>query len=239
MTQPWPTGWRHVFESSHAVQKPYVFNETSNEYRCSGDRSAQRFEVQANDVGKADQNRKDGIPRERSEMCQEKPWQVEGEECWYAWSMLIPPDFPEAPPSRGRRVWPQVVLTQFQQDKGNLDDWHPSFMFAKVNTGPFLVRRFQTVEKENALSWALIEDREFKGVWHDFLVHARWSTSSGFFHVWVDGLQKMTFDGPTRLKGAGPVYHKYGVYRVADDHNPPAVAYFSGLRRGSTRKDVE
>lgn len=235
----WPSGWKHVFELTHAVDKPHVFSENSAERRFSGDRPAQRFELNADDIGAEDKNRPDGIPRERAEMRQEPPLQGEGDEHWYAWSMRVPPDFPEAPPSNGRRTWPQITLAQFQQEKGSLDDWHPSFMFAKMNQGPFLVRRFQTLHERAAWSWPLLDDAEFRNTWHDILVHARWSVSNGFFRVWVNGKQRVGYDGPTRVEGAGSVYHKYGIYRVADSTNPRAVAYFSQLRMGAKREEVE
>jgi hypothetical protein len=235
----WPSGWEHIFESTHAVDKPYIFSEESAERRFAGDRPAQRFELQAGDVGAKDRDRRDGIPRERAERRQQPPLQSEGDERWYAWSMRVPADFPEAPAANGRRTWPQITLAQFQQEKGSLDDWHPSFMFAKMNGGPLLVRRFQTWHKAAAWSWPLLDDGEFRDEWHDILVHARWSVDDGFFRVWVNGKQRVGYDGPTRIEGAGAVYHKYGIYRVADSANLPAVAYFSQLRMGETREEVE
>lgn len=235
----WPSGWNHIFESTHAVDAAYVFTAESDEQLNGSNRVAQRFELRANDIGAGDQNRRDSIPRERAEMRQEPPLQGEGDERWYAWSMRVPRDFPEATPPNGRRTWPQITLAQFQQERGSLDDWHPSFMFAKMNSGPFLVRRFQTLHGTDAWSWPLLNDDEFRDAWHDILVHARWSVTEGFFRVWVNGKQRVGYDGPTRIDGAGLVYHKYGIYRVADCANPPAVAYFSDLRMGSTRKAVE
>jgi len=53
-----------------------------------------------------------------------------------------------------------------------------------------------------------------KGVWVDFVVHARWSyTSSGVLQVWMNGKQVINRTGPNTYNDQNPQNWKWGAYK--------------------------
>lgn len=232
----WPEGWTHNYETDRSAKKSWSFG---TEPDTPADSHSHRFELRAGDTNPTDSARE--LQYERSECAQEEPRQGRGETFWYAWSFQVPADFPDSRPVAGSSQ--QVHLAQFHQfpNPGVTDSpWHPPWMFGKRIKGPLCLRLFPTVEKENALWWSLIEDADFRGPWHQVLVHAHWSgDEKGFLKTWVDGVQKMAYFGPTCFDHDGPVYFKYGLYRPLSKHNGTAIALFSQLRRGHSREEVE
>lgn len=103
------------------------------------------------------------------------------------------------------------------------------------------MRRFPDRGRNGSDRWELIPDADFRGRWHDLVVHIKWTESEdGFVRVWVNGKEKLNSQTlAARTPGAGKIYHKYGIYRIADTHYHPAVAHFSQLRRRITRAEVE
>jgi hypothetical protein len=237
--QPWPYGWKHRYEHTHSANAEYSFTCCTEQMHPRSTCASHRFEVHANDIGEEDLEvrRSDGVARERSEMAQFDMLQREGDEFWYGWSFYVPPSFPESV-FRPGKAWPQVNLAQFMQQKGDLSGYLPSFMFAKDGHA-FILRRFPHLGKQSD-RWELIGNAEFRDTWHDIVVHVHWTEKKdGLVEVWADGKEKLSKILATRSHGAGPIYHKYGIYRIADHNQPPAVAYFSQLRRGKTRADVD
>lgn len=234
----WPQGWQHKYEDSHSAGKPWGF-KTVKDFRPGVQGSTQRFELRAGDVSEPD--KRGDLWFERSEMAQVEPLQSRGEEWWYGWSFMVPSEFPDA--REVQKTAGQIHLSQFHQKpdpSAEVPKWNPPWMFGKRAGGPFCVRRFPNSDREKALWWTLIEDKDFRGNWHDVIVHARWSgIGDGFLEVWVDGVQKMGYFGPTCADHDGPIYFKYGLYRPSDAANSPAIAHFSGLRRGHSRSEVE
>jgi hypothetical protein len=50
--------------------------------------------------------------------------------------------------------------------------------------------------------------------WYNFVYHVKWSSGAdGFFDAWVNGVQKMSYRGPTLYSGQG-VYLKLGNYHT-------------------------
>lgn len=175
-------------------------------------------------------------------MAQHGDLQDEGDIYWYAWSFYVPADFPDSV-SRGRNAWPYVTLTQFMQQRGASGKFKPAFVFAKTRKG-FILRHFPKDFHEGYdKSWSLISHSDFAGKWHNLVVHIKWTKdTSGLLQVWVDGESAPVVDETclqTMNVGSGPVYHKYGVYRIDDPSLSPAVVFFSQLRRGRTRPEVE
>ena len=58
-----------------------------------------------------------------------------------------------------------------------------------------------------------------KNVWYDFVYHVKWSSGSdGYFYAWVNGAQKLAYTGPTLYTGQG-CYLK-----LANYHTPTGLA---------------
>lgn len=238
---PWPHGWRHHYEHTHSANREYSFELATDEIHPHSCCASHRFEVRAGDIGAADtedaRRENDGIARERSEMAQYVSDQQEREIKWYGWSFFVPLNFPESA-RRDGKAWPYITLTQFMQRPGSTGRYLPALVFAKWVNGEFQLRQFPHLRKASR-RWTLIPDADFRGRWHDIVLKVLWTDKSdGAIDVWVDGAHQVRENLPTRTAGAGGIYHKYGVYRIADPGNQPAVAYFSKLRMGTTREEV-
>ena len=93
----------------------------------------------------------------------------------------------------------------------------------------------------------LIFKTEFKGKWHDILVHAKWSRSAdGFFRVYVNHSQRFNYSGQTIASGRAGDF-KFGIYRshISDYRNhagaaaPKQVVYYDEIHQGATLKAVD
>lgn len=238
---PWPHGWQHHYQHTHSANREYSFTLATDFIHPLSCCASHRFEVQSGGIGFADTeaNREDGVARERSEMAQFGADQAEGDNDWYAWSFYVPLDFPESV-TRGTKAWPYITMTQFMQRPGAEEQHLPALVFGKWYRGDFQLRLFPHLGKNGSRCWPLISSAEFRGRWHDLLLHVNWRENcDGLVHVWVNGESKVTETLATRTKGAGGIYHKYGLYRIADQDHGSAVAYFSQLRHGKNRADVD
>lgn len=246
MTRPsWPYGWTHDFEKDLVVEKDYIFRKDETRRPPNEVNPSDRFELHAGDVSKQDQEcaRKDGVARARAERAQppEQALQDEGSEHWYAWSFFVESGFPESASGKGK-AWEQVTLTQFMQRPDVLDEYLPAFMFAKRRDSDFVLRYFPHLGRDGSQAWPIISHHQFVGVWHKLVVHIKWTyKADGFVKVWLNDnsspvVNKML---ATRTKGSGGVYHKYGIYRIDDAGSASTVVYFSRLRHGKTRAEVD
>ena len=222
------TGMTLVYESGEFA-KSWSFREVTdtNEAVRKGWK-AQRFEVRPGDCFGYDCTR--SITFERNEFSQVADENVEGDEYWYAWSFYVPANIPQAD-------W--VFMGQFQQRSSYESIW----MFMKRAGQPFCAK-FDWVRTKmwdcvnyNG-TYALINDSEFAGRWHDVLVHAKWTTQSdGFTEIYIDGELRVDYKGYTRTSGNSDVYFKYGIYRHASPQT--SVVYYDEIRRGKTRAEVD
>jgi hypothetical protein len=244
-TFSWPHGWTaQRYEFDHSVNKPHNFTLSEEQRPFGEDAASHRFEVQSGDVSDMDtaEARKDGVARARSEIAQVEGLQGEGDEYWYAWSFYVPDGFPDsvAPP---KEAWPYVTLTQFMQSPREFEErWDPAFVFAKHREDGFILQRFPARGRKGSTRWKLISNQDFAGRWHELVVHIKWTCKDdGFIRVWVDGASQPTVDQTlaTREAVAGVIYHKYGIYRIDAAGDGPGIVFFSRLRRGRTRSDVE
>jgi hypothetical protein len=63
-----------------------------------------------------------------------------------------------------------------------------------------------------------------KGVWHDFLIHVRWSPGDdGWLRVWIDGDEVVDYQGPIGYRDLLGPYFKFGLYR---DPTPESVVIY-------------
>jgi hypothetical protein len=75
-----------------------------------------------------------------------------------------------------------------------------------------------------------------KNVWYDFVYHVKWSwNGDGYFYAWVNGVQKLAYNGPT-------LYVNQGCYlKLANYHTPTGRAssvIHDRVLRGSTLASV-
>ena len=82
-----------------------------------------------------------------------------------------------------------------------------------------------------------------RGRFNRFMVNARWSRGDdGFIRVFLNGRQVWSYSGPT-TNANDPIYFKYGIYRSfisrCGGECRPLVAFYSDVRRGTSRAAVE
>lgn len=169
--------------------------------------------------------------RERSELSEQNKNTRPGSEYWYGWYIYFPEDYPNVYPTK-------AALGQFHQDKS-----HPVWMFQNSDRGYYLDDQ---VHGSTRKYYKLIDESELRGKWHMIEVQVRWAKKEkGYFRVWVNGLQKVDYNGQTM--DAQRVYFKYGVYRsfmsrYKNRFNakqvPAQKVYFANVKRGKSRKDL-
>ncbi len=166
--------------------------------------------------------------RERSELSEIKKSTGLHSEYWYGWSIYFPDTYQNVYPTK-------VALGQFHQ-KGS----HPVWMFQNSDGGYHLDNQ---VTGRSSEYYLLIQEATLRGRWHRVEVHVRWEKDkTGFFRVWVNGTQKVDYEGATM--DASYVYFKYGLYRSFlsryksknnVDSVPAQTVYFSNVKRSLSR----
>ena len=144
-----------------------------------------------------------------------------GQDLWYGFSTLVPTDYPIGEDN-------SCMLAQWH-------DWtNPvrPMLANRFNKGTFYVTHDNAGIEERVLYQ---EPAFARGVWHDFVYHARWSEGpDGFIEGWIDGRKVVEFRGSTLYPGSklGP-YFKFGVY-CTTDVKVPHVAYDADYSRGNS-----
>ncbi|HEY2030303.1 MAG TPA: carbohydrate-binding protein [Myxococcales bacterium] len=157
----------------------------------------------------------------------------EGQEEWWAHSVLFPDDYVFPTGSGGG------VLLDFHQ---NLDSGLPNFDLEAIpgvglrlrgeagalNTDTF---RQDLVDPYGAPAGSIT-----RNVWYDFVYHVRWTSgSTGIFEAWLNGHKVLTWSGPTLYSGVS-CYLK-----LANYHSPETQAsslVHDRVRRGASAADV-
>jgi hypothetical protein len=143
--------------------------------------------------------------------------EVEGNDHWYSWSTLFPADFP-AP-----NTW--QVFTQ----------WHHSGCCGSPPLEFGLVgERIHISHNGSEVLWSAPLVR---GVWHDFVVHVYFSSTSGFIEFWYDGQPALAKTAVQTLNPGEVDYLKQGLYRNANIADV-AVVYHDGMTIGTSMADV-
>lgn len=225
---------RYGYEDYLSANRPWSASVQKNKSNARFGPNYIRVELRKGDCGSGDCQR---TPKyERTEFAQLEPNQSKpGHEIWWGWSLYVPPGYKDG--GKDLRSAYGTSFAQFQQ----CCRYEPAFMFIKHVDGPFKVSSFRTVPTAPHQGFELISDKNFRGRWHDFIVHARWSLKKdGFLKVWVNGKLKADYHGPTMTKGNKTIYHKFGLYRSAHSANPSRQwAYFDEIRRGKNRACVD
>lgn len=144
--------------------------------------------------------------------------EVEGNDRWYAWSTLFPTDFP-APDT-----W--QVFTQ----------WHQSGCCGSPPV-EFSVRGESIQLVHDGGGNILWNAPLVRGVWHDFAVHVRWSSTNGFVELYYDGKKVLEPTAVQTLYSGEYAYLKQGLYRDASI-SPVGVVYHDGMVIGTSLADV-
>jgi len=143
-----------------------------------------------------------------------------GCEAWYAFSVLVPPEFP-------------VVDTRLVFGTCKQTDVGRPIMAQRYQNG----RHTLTVESHGRKkTFPLPPIRP--GQWMDVVYHLRYmADDSGIVEVWIDGKQEVAYTGPTaEADHRNAFYHKVGLYR--DRMKQPMTIYFDDYRMGPTRESL-
>lgn len=139
---------------------------------------------------------------------------MQGEEYWWAHSVLFPDDFAippwELPTAR-------AVVFDFHdtRNQGGQANFHvvvePGGLLAfRGHGGPSIV-----VGEPNQYSYGADIGALQTNTWYDFVYHVKWSAyGDGYFQAWVNGVKKLDHYGPTLYEGYG-VYLKLANYHTA------------------------
>lgn len=139
----------------------------------------------------------------------------EGKEQWWAHSVLFPDDYVIPPAGT---VWNWGVLLDFHHTGST---GQANFQVVSLPTG-LEFQGFGGPTVANSPSDPGFYGAKIgpvaKNVWYDFIYHVKWSSGTGgSFDAWVNGVQKLTFKGPTLYSGMG-CYLK-----LANYHTPIGV----------------
>ena len=195
----------------------------------------ERFEVRAGDCGSQSGWSDCKNDRERSELSDYNR-DPNGSYRWYSWEFFVPMNYPNVYPTK-------VALGQWHSVKSS-----PNFMLQNSSGGLYLDNQV-TSNYDNAYT-RLISKEDLRGKWHRITAEAKWSKDNdvGYFNVWVNGIQKVSYKGRTMQKKAQGAYFKYGVYRSFlkryknsknVDEVPTQIVYYVNVRKGGTRQEVE
>jgi hypothetical protein len=205
-------------------QKPEAYQIIKDPTGEAPTATVEKFTVHSGDCGVSAEWSDCKNDRERVELGEKGRTNRDGETYWYGWSIYFPKDYPLIFPVK-------VALGQFHQEQGS-----PLWMFQQLEEGYLLEAVFLDADKK----FLLISDKDLRGVWHKIEIQVLWSQKAkGFFRVWVDGIQKVNYKGPTKQKTQ--LYFKYGLYRsfLSRYGKPGAVpaqeVYFSNVKRARTR----
>ena len=161
----------------------------------------------------------------------------QGQEHWWAHSILFPSDYVDPPSADGG--WGVVFDFHNTTAGPGQANFHVDAMPA---TQPFADRRTGLWFRGYGGSASTpVEFNSYIGpvarnVWYDFVYHVKWSSGSdGFFKAWVNGVLKLNHVGPT-------LYTDQGVYlKLANYHSPfglPSSVVHDRIIRGTTWQDV-
>jgi len=214
---------------------------------------AARFEVKYGDV-------MSGYSDERALLTPPTTlWEDEGSERWYRWQVLWPEDYAGDYPK-----WDELSTPASRSPAGWVVEWHHDANGA-VETGsaPLYFGANNTNIKMCLVDQATSACREYldlaplqRGHWHDFVMHAKWSSdpSVGFLEIWIDGKNVLPKHMTANKYPGMRNYMEAGLYRnghigdpnlrypdgnyVYGNNGTPGVVYLDGFIVGRTQESV-
>jgi chitodextrinase len=157
----------------------------------------------------------------------------EGQEQWWAHSMLFPDDY-ALPPAGTWGVVFDFHDTRNQGGQANFDMFTGSDgrLSVRGHGGPDIV--YDTVG--NQYSYGADFGPIVRNVWYDFVYHVKWSSGSdGYIQAWVNGVLMLDHQGPTLYSGYG-VFLKLANYHSA--FGQPSSVIHDRVVRGPTALSV-
>jgi len=144
---------------------------------------------------------------------------AEGDDRYYRWQTMFPSDFESAD------YW--QIFTQ----------WH---QYVAGGSPPLAIMAWgQNIKLGNNLDHYYWTAPLVLGVWHDFVVHVKWSVDDtvGGVELWYDGQHVLPFTNGVTLFPNDTVYLKQGLYRN-DTISYNQTVYHAGMQVGTTLADV-
>jgi hypothetical protein len=186
-------------------------------------------------------------------------WEDEGNERWYRWQVLWPQDWVGSYPK-----WDQLGTPSARSNAGSIVEWHHDASGAvESGSAPLYIRggdNFITLCLVDQATSACRETLDLaplqRGHWHDFVMHAKWSSnpSIGFLEMWIDGVNVLPKHMASNKYPNMKNYLIVGLYRNLHIGDPnllypdgthvygtdgaPGVAYVDGLIMGKTKESV-
>jgi hypothetical protein len=144
----------------------------------------------------------------------------EGQEMWFAHSVLFPNDYVDPPESQLNGVWNAGVVFDFHNSLPG--GGQANFMMLGMPVTAITPDRSTGISYQ--MSWgtqAASQAQNYpigpvqRNVWYDSVYHALWTAGAGgYFDAWTNGVHKMHYIGPTLYFGQG-VYTKLANYHTA------------------------
>ena len=160
----------------------------------------------------------------------------EGREHWWAHSVLFPDDY-VAPPESTATEWHFGVVADFHntapgrgQANFQVNAMPATAMSPDRPTGLAFQIAYGDQQRPNLYRAPI--GAVVKNAWYHFVYHVRWSAAAdGYIDAWVNGMQKLSYRGPTLYPGQG-CYFKLANYHSA--FGKPSSVIHARVMRGST-----
>lgn len=122
---------------------------------------------------------------------------TQGNEQWWGHSILFPDDY-VPPPANTNGSWNWGVLFDFHNSTDGASQ--ANFQINAMATG--LSFQGYGGDPYNPQGFSGNIGPIVKNTWYDFVYHVKWSSGGdGFFYAWVNGVQKLAYNGPTLTFG--------------------------------------
>ena len=164
----------------------------------------------------------------------------EGQEEWWAHSVLFPSDYVDPPTSQAGGVWQAGVVFDFHNSLpggGQANFMVIAMPVAAISpdrpTGLSFQMSWGSQTAPQAQNYPI--GSITRNVWYDFVYHVLWSSTNGYLTAMVGGVQKMAYKGPTLYPGQ-TVYPKLANYHSA--FGKASSVLHSRLIRGKTQQSV-
>lgn len=186
-------------------------------------------------------------------------WEDEGSDRWYRWQALWPNDWVGSYPK-----WDQLSNPNARSGAGSIVEWHhdanggvehgsaPIYIGADDTDINICIVDQATSACRESIKLAPLQ----RSHWHDFIVHAKWSSSAstGFLEIWIDGANVLPKHFAANKYPGMRNYLVVGLYRngrigdpslrwpngtpVYGNNGAPGVVYLDGFIVGKTQASV-
>lgn len=144
----------------------------------------------------------------------------EGRVHWWAHSILFPNDYVDPPQSEEGGTWNWGALGGFHNTASGAGQGNLTLMAMPATaispdrpTGLSFQIAYGVQSSPTKVIYPI--GPVVRNQWYNFVYHVKWTSGSdGFFNAWVNGVQKISYRGPTLYSGQG-VYLKLGNYHTA------------------------